>query len=74
VQAVDVLVRVHLEQRGLEVDLGRRRVLDEHRVDRVVVVQLPDRGDEVGLRRVVRRCPVRAGEAELLGLLIFMPT
>jgi hypothetical protein len=31
VQAVDVLVGVHLEQRRLEVDLLRRRVLHEHR-------------------------------------------
>ena len=52
VQAVDVLVRVHLEQRGLVVDLGRRRVLEEDPVDGRVVVQLVDRGDDVGLGRV----------------------
>jgi hypothetical protein len=64
VQAVDVLVGVHLEQRGLEVDLLRRRVLHQHRVDRGVVVHRPDRGDDVGLRGVLGQVQVRAGEAE----------
>jgi hypothetical protein len=56
VQAVDVLVRVHLQQRGLEVDLLRGRVLHQHGVDRGVVVHLPDRRHDVGLRGVVGRC------------------
>ena len=33
VHAVDVLVGIHLEQRGVEVDLRRRGVLDQERVD-----------------------------------------
>ena len=33
VQPVDVLVGIDLEQRGFVVDLRRRRVLHEHRVD-----------------------------------------
>jgi hypothetical protein len=68
VQPVDVLVGVHLEQRSLEVDLLRRRVLHEHRVAGGVVVEAPDRRDDVGRRRVVGEPFVRAREAELLRL------
>ena len=54
--AVDVLVGIHLEQRGLVVDLRRRRVLHEHRVDGGIVVELADRSEQVVLRRVSGRC------------------
>ena len=70
VQPVDVFVGIHLEQRGLVVDLRRRRVLHEHRVDCGIVVERADRGDEVGLGRVLRKVNVRRGEADLGRLLL----
>ena len=54
VQAVDVFVGIDLEQRGFVVDLRRRRVLHEHRVDGGIVVELVDRGEQIGLRRGLR--------------------
>ena len=69
VQAVDVLVRVHLQQRGLEVDLGRRRVLHQHGADVGVFVEAVDRVDQVSLRRIVAEVMMRAREAQLLRLL-----
>ena len=53
VHAVDVLVRVDLEQRRLVVDVRRRRVLEEDRVDGAVVVEVADRREHVGLGGVV---------------------
>ena len=69
VHAVDVLVGVDLHERGVVVDLRRRGVLHEERVDARVVVHLADRRDDVGLRRVLRQVDVRRRPAELLGLL-----
>ena len=75
VHAVDVLVGIHLEQRGVEVDLRRRRVLDEEAVDQRVVVERAHGGDHVGLRRVLR---AGAGAAPTSpssrAFSIFMPT
>ena len=51
VEPVDVLVRIHLEQRRLEVDLRRRRVLDQHRVDIAGVVEIADGSHQIVLRR-----------------------
>ena len=52
VQAVDVLVGIKLHQRRLEVDVSRRRVLEQDGVDRVVVVEAVDSVDHVLLRAV----------------------
>ena len=49
VHAVDVLVGVHLEQRGVVVELRRHRVLHEERVDVIGVVEAADGSDEIGL-------------------------
>ena len=66
VQPVDVLVGIELEQRGLVVDLRRRRVLEQDAVDVGVVVQLVDRrehgrlvgvGGQVDVRRRCSRAP-----------------
>ena len=59
VQPVDVLVGIDLEQRGLVVDLRRRRVLHEHRVDGGIVVERADRREQIGLRRVLGQVHVR---------------
>ena len=68
VQAVDVLVGVDREQRGVEVDLGRGRVLHEHRVNRRILVEFADRREQVGLRGVVGQVDVRRVAAQLGGL------
>ena len=69
VHAVDVLVGVHLEQRGVEVDLRWRGVLDEEAVDERVVVEGADGGEHVGLGRVLGQVLVRCRPAELARLL-----
>ena len=69
VGAVGVLVRIDLGQRRVVVDVGRRGVLEEHGVDRGIVVERPDRLHHVGLRGVARELGVAAAEPELLGLL-----
>ena len=69
-QPVDVLVGIHLEQRRLVVDLRRRGVLDEHRVDGGVVVERADRREQIGLRRVLGKVHVRRGEPDLVRLLL----
>ena len=69
-QPVDILVGIHLEQRGLVVDLRRRGMLHEHRVDRGVVVERVDRGEQIGLRRVLGQVNVRRGQADLERLLL----
>ena len=72
---VDVLVGVDLHERGVVVDLRRRGVLDEEGVDARVVVQLADRGDDVGLRRVVAAggCAATSSPSSA-AFFIFMPT
>ena len=70
VQPVDVLVGIHLEQRGFVVDLRRRRVLHEHRVDGGIVVERADRGEQIGLRRVSGRCTCGDGQPDLGRLLL----
>ena len=47
VQAVDVLVGVKFEQGGLEVDVLRRRVLEEDRVDSVLIIEPVDGIEDV---------------------------
>ena len=73
VQTVDVLVRVDLEQRGVEVDLRRSGVLHEITVDGRVGVEVTDRRDQVGLGRVVGEVDVRRAPAELLRLPLLDP-
>ena len=72
---VDVFVGIDLEQRGVVVDLRRRGMLHEERVDRGIVVERADGGGDVGLRRVFRQVDVRRRPAELLcARVIFIPT
>ena len=59
VHAVDVLVGIHLHDRGVEVDLLRRGVLHEEAVDCGVVVERAHGREHVGLRRVVGQVDVR---------------
>jgi hypothetical protein len=73
VHAVDVLVRVHGQQRRVVVQVTRHRVLDQQRVHRRVVVELGDRGVQVGLGGVGRQVRVRRHESQLGGLLLLDP-
>ena len=66
--AVDILVGVHRQQRGVVVDLRRRGVLREERVDIVGGVELADRGEEVVLGGVFGEMDVGRFPAQLFGL------
>jgi len=59
VHPVDVLVGIDLHEGRVVVDLRRRRMLHEERIDLRVVVHLPDRGHEIRLARVLREMDVR---------------
>ena len=71
VHAVDVLVRVDALQRGVVVEVLRRRVLDEQPVHLGVGVEPVDDGVQIVLRGVGGQVLVRRGKPELRGLALF---
>ena len=74
VQAVDVLVGVDGHQDGVEVDLRRRRVLDEHGVDGRIVVEPLHRVDGLLGGASAGRWTLGLVQPSSAALRIFMPT
>lgn len=73
VRTVGVLVRVEFDEGRLVVEVCRDRVLDQHRVHRVVGVEVPDRGDQISLGGLALELDVAAAETQRGGHLLLHP-